>query len=127
MALLAVAPNRTVAFLVAPLIGFASISFMTSSTALVQVEALPEIRGRVLALQAMVFLGSTPIGGPIVGWVAEQVGARWSIALGSLACLAAGAWGYGAERRGAERRAAERDHAEAGSDGRPPREMAGAT
>lgn len=127
MALLAVAPNRTVAFLVAPLIGFASISFMTSSTALVQVEALPEMRGRVLALQAMVFLGSTPIGGPIVGWVAEQVGARWSIALGSLACLAAGAWGYCAERRGAERRAAERDHAEAGSDGRPPREMAGAT
>ena len=106
MALLAVAPSSGVAYVIGPLIGVSSIAFMTSSTALVQVEAIPEMRGRVLALQAMVFLGSTPIGGPIVGWVAEEFGARWSIGLGAAACLVAGAWGLGAEARGAERKRA---------------------
>ena len=103
MVLLAIAPNAGVAYVVGPLIGISSIAFMTSSTALVQVEAIPEMRGRVLALQAIVFLGSTPIGGPIVGWVAEEFGARWSIGVGAAACLIAGLWGLGAEARGAER------------------------
>ncbi len=99
MALLAVAPNQGIAFLVGPLIGVASIAFMTSSTALVQTEAAPEMRGRVLALQAMVFLGSTPIGGPVVGWIAEHLGARYALAVGALACLGAGAWGVVVARR----------------------------
>jgi MFS family permease len=59
----------------------------------VQTEAAPEMRGRVLALQALVFLGSTPIGGPIVGWIAQNLGARYALAVGALACLGAGAWG----------------------------------
>ena len=46
-----------------------SIAFMTTSTAIVQLRSDPSMRGRVLALQAIVFLGSTPIGGPILGWV----------------------------------------------------------
>jgi MFS family permease len=99
MALLAVAPNQGIAFLVGPLIGVASIAFMTSSTALVQTEAAPEMRGRVLALQAMVFLGSTPIGGPVVGWIAEHLGARYALAVGAVACLGAGAWGVLVARR----------------------------
>jgi hypothetical protein len=41
----------------------------------------------------MLFLGSTPIGGPIVGWVSEQFGARYAIGLGAVAALGAGAWG----------------------------------
>ena len=53
----------------------------------------PEMRGRVLALQAMVFLGSTPIGGPILGWICEQFGARYGVAVGALAALGAGLWG----------------------------------
>ena len=108
MALLAIAPNQGIAFVVGPLIGISSIAFMTSATAIVQMEAVPEMRGRVLALQAMVFLGSTPIGGPIVGWVAEEFGARWSIALGAAACLLAGLWGLLAVRRGAEGSGSER-------------------
>ena len=99
MAMLAVAPNQTVAFVVGPLIGIASIAFMTASTALVQTEAEPAMRGRVLALQAMVFLGSTPIGGPLVGWVAEGLGARYAIGLGALACVGAGLWGVTVARR----------------------------
>ena len=47
---------------------------MTTSTAIVQLRSDPSMRGRVLALQAMVFLGSTPIGGPILGYVCEHFG-----------------------------------------------------
>ena len=85
--------------MVGPLIGVASIAFMTASTALVQTEAAPEMRGRVLALQAMVFLGSTPIGGPILGWICERFGARYGVALGAVAALAAGVWGVLVARR----------------------------
>ena len=49
------------------------------------------MRGRVLALIAVVFLGSTPIGGPITGWISESFGARWAIALGAITSFAAGA------------------------------------
>ena len=93
MALMAVAPNQWLAFVVGLGLGVASITFLVSSTAIVQLEAAPEMRGRVLALQAMLFLGSTPIGGPIVGWVSDQFGARYAIALGAVAALGAGAWG----------------------------------
>jgi MFS family permease len=99
MALMAVAPNVGAALVLGVLLGGASITFMVSSTAIVQMRAAPEMRGRVLALQAMLFLGSTPVGGPIVGWVAEEFGARYSIALGALAAAGAGLWGLAALRR----------------------------
>jgi MFS family permease len=76
-----------------------SIFFLTTSTSIVQVESAPEMRGRVLALQAMLFLGSTPIGGPIVGWVSQEFGARYAIGLGAVAALGAGAWGLTRARR----------------------------
>ena len=66
---------------------------MTSSTAIVQVLAAPEYRGRVLAIQSMVFLGSTPIGGPIVGWVADVAGPRVALVIGAVGCFAAAAYG----------------------------------
>jgi MFS family permease len=94
MAVMAIVPNQWFAYVVGVGLGVASITFLVSSTAIVQLEAAPEMRGRVLALQAMLFLGSTPIGGPILGWVSDQFGARWAIALGALAALGAGAWGY---------------------------------
>jgi MFS family permease len=93
MALIAVAPTQLFAFALGPVLGAASIAFLTASTAIVQIEAAPEMRGRVLALQAMLFLGSTPVGGPIVGLVSQQFGARYAIALGAAAALLAGAWG----------------------------------
>ena len=51
------------------------------------------MRGRVLALQAIVFLGTTPIGGPLLGWVCEAFGARAGLVVGGVACLAAAAFG----------------------------------
>ncbi len=98
LALLSVGPWLSIEFPLALLMGFASISFLTSSTAIVQLQAAPEFRGRVLALQAMLFLGSTPIGGPIVGWVSQTWGARYGVAVGAAAALGAGTWGLARAR-----------------------------
>ncbi|HET6950525.1 MAG TPA: MFS transporter [Acidimicrobiales bacterium] len=106
MAAMAVTPTVPLAVVVGVVLGFWSISFLVASTAIVQIKAAPEMRGRVLALQAMLFLGSTPVGGPIVGWVADQFGARWSVALGAAAAGLAGLWGLSRARRAAEGEAA---------------------
>jgi MFS family permease len=98
MGAMALAPNVGVAVAIGVVLGVSSITFMVASTAIVQIRAVPEMRGRVLALQAMLFLGSTPIGGPIVGWVSEEFGARYGVALGAVAAIAAGAWGLAALR-----------------------------
>lgn len=98
MALLAVSPGLPFAFPVGMFMGFASIAFMTASTAIVQLRSDPAMRGRVLALQAMVFLGSTPIGGPILGVICEAFGARAGLAVGAAACLGAAGWGTFAGR-----------------------------
>jgi MFS family permease len=99
MAAMVVAPTMVVACLVGLGVGLGSIAFLTSSTAIVNIKTDPGMRGRVLALQGMVFLGSTPIGGPIVGWICETWGARTGLAVGAVACLGAGAWGLAMVRR----------------------------
>jgi len=111
MTLLAAMPGVGSAFPVAVLVGFTSVVFMTSSTAIVQLRAAPAMRGRVLALQAMVLIGSTPIGGPILGAVCDQLGARSGLVLGGAAAVVAALYGRLASRRGAER----------GADGAPQR------
>lgn len=93
LAVMAVVPGMGLALVVGLLVGLGSITFLTTSTSIVQLRADPSMRGRVLALQAMVFLGSTPIGGPIVGAIAERLGARWAVLVGAAAALGAGAWG----------------------------------
>ncbi len=98
MGVLTFVPGQALAFLVCLLVGIASMTFMTASTAIVQIRSDPEMRGRVLALQAMVFLGSTPIGGPIVGWICQNYGARYGLAVGALAALGAGLWGLSTVR-----------------------------
>ena len=100
MVLMAAAPSLPLAFPIGFLVGVASISFMTTSTAIVQMRAVPSMRGRVLALQAILFLGSTPIGGPLLGVVCDLWGARAGLLLGGLAGLGAAAWGRYAFRRG---------------------------
>lgn len=90
---LSLAPTLGVALPLGMVLGFTSIMFMTASTAIVQMRADPAMRGRVLALQAIVFLGTTPIGGPLLGWVCEAFGARAGLVVGGVACLAAAAFG----------------------------------
>ena len=95
--LLAATPNFALALPVGMLMGAASIAFMTTSTSIMQTRADPNMRGRVLALQAMVFLGSTPIGGPILGAICEYLGARAGLVVGGVSALIAAA--YGQSRR----------------------------
>jgi MFS family permease len=91
---LSLAPGQPSAFAVGFLMGLGSIMFMTAATAITQLAAKPSMRGRILALQAIVFLGSTPIGGPIVGAISERFGARYGIAVGAAATLAAAGFGF---------------------------------
>ncbi len=99
LAALAVMPNQPSAFAMGFLVGLGSLMFMTAATAITQLAAKPSMRGRVLALQAIVFLGSTPIGGPIVGAISERFGARYGIAVGAAATMAAAAFGLLSVRR----------------------------
>jgi len=71
-------------------VGFASLTMLTTANATIQMSTEPAMRGRVLALYLVVFLGATPVGSPVVGWVAETFGARWSIGIGSIASLLVG-------------------------------------
>ncbi|MBT0993039.1 MFS transporter [Cellulomonas sp. DKR-3] len=68
-------------------VGLASLTMMTAANATIQMSTEPAMRGRVMALYMMVFLGATPIGSPIVGWIGEELGARWSIGIGSITAL----------------------------------------
>lgn len=99
MCALAASPTLWVVYPIGFLVGMGSVGFMTSCNAILQLQAAPAFRGRVLALQAMVFLGSTPIGGPIVGWAGDTLGNRAPVLIGGLACFAAAAWGHLAWRR----------------------------
>lgn len=99
MFLLAVSPNLGTAFVDSFVVGIASVTFMSLSTALVQVRADPAMRGRVIALQSMVLLGSAPIGGPVLGWICDAFGSRAGLAVGGLAAVGAALWGLYATRR----------------------------
>lgn len=90
MTLVAVAPNEALALTVLPVAGAASMVLLAMATAICNEETAPEYRGRVMALFAVAFLGSTPIGGPLVGWVSQTVGPRAGLALGALAALGTG-------------------------------------
>lgn len=68
--------------------GLAGMGFLTMANSALQIHAAPQMRGRVGALFAVAFIGSTPIGGPIVGWVSEQFGPRAGLALGGVATIA---------------------------------------
>src|SRR5262249_6360443 len=89
--MLGAAAAPTLALEIAALIpmGVAALAFQTTTNSLIQLRAEPALRGRVMALYSVVFLGSTPIGAPIVGWVAQHFGPRAGLALGGAAVLAA--------------------------------------
>jgi len=71
-------------------VGYGSITFNSLAKTTLQLAAKPEMRGRVMALWALAWLGSTPIGGPIVGWAGQTVGARWALVIGGLPTLICG-------------------------------------
>lgn len=90
MAGLAAAPTLGLALGALVLVGAASASFAATTNSLLQLGAPPAFRGRVMALWSVVYLGSTPIGGPLVGWISEQAGARAGVVVGAIATVATG-------------------------------------
>ena len=101
--LAALAPNLGLELAALALAGAASISFMSTGNSSLQLAAAPEMRGRVMALWFVAFQGSTPIGGPIVGWVIAVAGARAGLGLGAVTCLAVAVLGALALRGGVGR------------------------
>ncbi|MGJ7441270.1 MFS transporter [Aquipuribacter sp. MA13-6] len=71
------------------LVGLSALTLMTAANATVQLSTPPEMRGRVMALYFAVFIGGTPLGAPLIGWVGETFGARWTIAIGGATALMA--------------------------------------
>lgn len=71
------------------LVGLSIVTMLTTANGYVQTTTDPSLRGRVMALYLAVIMGGTPIGAPIVGWVAAEFGPRSSILVGSAAGLAA--------------------------------------
>jgi len=96
---LAVAPGYFVAGALLVGIGAAAMLFNGSTNALLQLNAGHAMRGRVMSLWAVVFLGSTPIGGPITGLLVRGLGVRWAVAIGGAATLVVAVYGYVALRR----------------------------
>jgi MFS family permease len=86
----AVAPTLPIEFAVLAFVGYGSITFNSYGKIVLQLAADPEMRGRVMALWALAWVGSTPIGGPIVGWVGQEFGARWSLLVGGVPTLVIG-------------------------------------
>lgn len=88
---LSLSPNVAVAAAVLVYTGFAAIGVLSGGNAILQLQASPEMRGRVLALFTVVFLGTTPIGGPIAGYVGQHLGAPAGLLLQAAAAGGAGA------------------------------------
>lgn len=99
LAVAAAAPNLTTLIVVMVIVGALSVTFTSTTNSSLQLAAAPTMRGRVMALWSVAFLGSTAIGGPIAGWVSEQWGGRAGLLLGAVACLMAAAMGLVALRR----------------------------
>jgi MFS family permease len=91
--LVSLAPSLDLALAGMIPLGAASVAFFVTANSTLQLTARPEMRGRVMALYGMVFLGSTPFGGPVAGWVGEHFDARVGLAGGGLVALATGALG----------------------------------
>jgi predicted MFS family arabinose efflux permease len=91
MVLVAAAPTLPVAMLAMVPVGYAAMCFMITGNTMLQVHAKPQARGRVMALYGIVFLGSTPFGAPIAGWLGQTIGPRSEFLVMGLLAMGVGA------------------------------------
>jgi MFS family permease len=105
LGLAALAPNLALELAALAFAGGMSISFMSTGNSTLQLNAAPEMRGRVMSLWFVAFQGSTPIGGPAIGAIIDVAGARAGLGVGALTCLVVAAGGLLALRRLADGRA----------------------
>ena len=90
----ALSPKLWVEILALALVGFGSVQFLAMTNSTLQLETDPQMRGRVMALWAVAFMGSTPIGGPLIGWITSQAGARVGLGVGAASCFIAAGIGW---------------------------------
>ena len=119
--LAALAPNYWLFAAALVVIGVASLTVLNTSNALMQLSTEPAMRGRVMALRLGVALGGTPVGAPIVGWVADHLGPRWALGVGAASGFAAAAVAIGALSQ-SKRSAEYRGHQAQPSEFDPPRQ-----
>ena len=94
-----IAPTFPIALILLIFVGFFSINFLSYANVILQTKSIPSMRGRVMSLWTVAFLGSTPIGGPIIGWIGQNIGPRFAVALGGIAALIASGIGLIALRK----------------------------
>jgi MFS family permease len=80
-------PSYLAFALFAPVIGFCTITLLNSSNATMQISSDPQLRGRVMALYMTVVMGGTPLGAPVIGWIGESFGARYTLIIGGVLVL----------------------------------------
>jgi MFS family permease len=105
--LVALAPSLLFATILMLVVGFFSINFTSLGNVTLQLESTPDMQGRVMALWSVAFLGTTPIGGPIIGYIGEHAGARWSLLVGGLAAMLAAGIGFMAYQKSGRQESAE--------------------
>ncbi len=81
-------PSYVAFVLFCPVIGFCTLTLLNSANATIQLETPPAIRGRVMALYMTIVMGGTPIGSPIIGWIGQHLGARWTLVIGGVLTIA---------------------------------------
>jgi MFS family permease len=99
MAFATLAPSLALELVALALAGAASITFMSTGNSTLQLTADPSMRGRVMSLWFVAFQGSTPIGGPLVGWIMAAFGARAGLGLGAVTCAVVALMGLFALRQ----------------------------
>ena len=92
MLLLAAVPTVVSSIPALVLAGGTGVFFLSATSTFVQTHSRPELRGRVISLHTVLFLGSTPIGGPLAGWVSQEYGPRAGLLLGAIPTLLVAAW-----------------------------------
>jgi MFS family permease len=93
-------PTYSLYALLCPLLGISALTMITSANAFMQLHTDPGMRGRVMALYMMIFIGGTPLGSPFIGWVGEAFGARWTLVVGGALTIAGTALAAGLYLRG---------------------------
>lgn len=81
----AVAPSYLTFAIALAACGLSALTAMTTANAMVQMRTEPSMRGRVMALYMAIFFGGTPLGAPLVGWIGDVLGPRWTIGIGAAA------------------------------------------
>lgn len=83
------APSLALFIVVLVVVGAGQIAFLATCNTLLQIISDPSMRGRVMAVYSITLLGTTPVGGPLIGWISQEFGPRWGFAVGGVATIAA--------------------------------------